>query len=92
MKLIGKYLSKKNIQISRELDEKTIFHLFDVIIREEYGRVGGVNIRPRYYKKGKIFVDINNSNWANELWINKRDVIRRINNKIGHNEIKDIGV
>jgi len=92
MKLIGNYLAKKNIQKTREIDDKTVFHLFDIVIREEYGRVGGINIRPRYYKNGKIFVDIRNSNWANELWLSKIDVIKKINNRIGCNEIKDIGI
>lgn len=92
MKLLGNYLAKKNIKQVREIDEKTVFHLFNIIIREEYGRVGSVNIVPRYYKNGKIFVNIKGSNWANELWLSKIDVIKKINNRIGSNEIRDIGI
>lgn len=92
MKSIGKCLLVKKIGAKRDLDDKTVFHLFNDVIRGEYGRVGCLKIRPRYYKNGKVFVDIYNSNWANELWINKGEVIKKINKKIGYDEIKDIGV
>ena len=92
MKLISSYLERKKINAVKEIDQKTVFHLFDIVIREEYGRVGGVNIRARFFKDGNIFVDIRGSNWANELWMNKSIVISKINKKIGNNEIKDIKV
>ncbi|HBI17379.1 MAG TPA: hypothetical protein DDY52_04530 [Candidatus Moranbacteria bacterium] len=52
--------------------------------------MGVLNIKPSYYKDGTIFLKINNSNWANEIWLNKQMLIDEINKKIGENEVKEI--
>lgn len=92
MKKLSQYLKyKKTAQPAQiETDEKTIFYMFEKIIREEYGRRGSVAIRADYYKDGKIFVKTQSSNWASELWLSREFVINKINQQLGVKEIKEI--
>lgn len=99
MKSIGSYLQKKQSKESKKtyksdtisvIDSKTIFHLFSHAIRKEYGRQGEKNIIPKFYKNGIIFVQINNSIWAQELWMQRQFFIKQINKKIGSGVLKNI--
>ena len=90
MKLLKNFLAGKNFTKKTDLDEKTVFYIFEKIIKREYGRMGGENIRPRFYKKGKIFIKTQSSNWANEIWLNRQILCKQINNDMGRDEIKEI--
>lgn len=100
MKNIGKYLAhkKKNTdlhdkkRLSRDIDDQTLFHLFSRAVRDEYGRQGEKNIVPTFYKNGVIFVKINNSIWAQELWMHRNFFVNAINEKIGSDVIKNIKI
>jgi hypothetical protein len=51
---LKQYLEKKNFHAPRELkeiDEKTIFSVFNTIVYGEYGMRGQENIEPRFYKE-----------------------------------------
>lgn len=90
MKAIGKFLEYKKIKKIKNIDNESIFYVLKNIIKVKYGEVGALSIVPSYYKEGTIFLKINNSNWANEVWLNKKMLIDEVNKKIGENEIKEI--
>lgn len=92
MKHLGKFLKYKKITAKREIDNETIFFIFNKIIEINYGQMGKNNIKTSYYKNGNIFLEITNSNWANEIWLNRKLLIDEINKKIGGDEIKDIKI
>ena len=90
MKKLASFLKRKNIYKAVIIDDKSIFYLFGSIIKEEYGKKGVQNLTADYFKDKKIFVKAENSNWANELWLNKNIIIKRMNMELGANEIEDI--
>ena len=95
MKKIDNFLKFKKRQVQKrnlEIDEKTIFHLFMVIIKEEFGNQGQKNIVPTFLKDSVIFVKIKNPIWAQELWIQRNLFVELLNNKVGSDIIKDIKV
>ena len=99
MKNIGDYLVKKKVQRaavinarSANIDGETVMHLFSRAVRDEYGRQGEKNIVPQFYKNGVIFVSIQNSIWAQELWMNRSAFVSILNEKIGSDIVKNIKV
>lgn len=94
MKSLNSFLEKKKKKTKQcsHLDEKTVFHIFSSVIKEEFGNQGNKNIKPCLVKDSVIFVRINNSIWAQELWIQRNLFIDNLNNKIGGKVIKDIKV
>ena len=74
------------------LDEKSVFFVFQLIIKEEYGRLGSENIKPDYLKDKKIFIKVIGTNWANEIWLNRAQIVKKVNDKLGGEEIKDLAV
>jgi len=90
MKAIGGFLKYKKIEKEGDLDKESVFYVFKNIIRVKFGEIGALNIEPDFYKDGVIFIKIKNSNWANEIWLNKGLIIDEMNKKIGDDEIKEI--
>ena len=90
MKKLGQLLFRKDLNKKAALDEKAIFYIFTKTIKELYGNKGIENIKPHFYKSGNIFVKSQSSSWANEIWLNKKEIIGKINNEIGTEEILDI--
>ncbi len=90
MKAIGKFLEFKKVQRKKSIDNESIFYILKNIIKVKYGEVGSLSVQPSYYKDGVIFLKTSNSNWANEIWLNKKMIINEINNKIGEIEVKEI--
>lgn len=100
MKNIGNYLAKKRVQNNDkkkslpalDIDDHTVMHLFSRSVRDEYGRQGEKNIVPQFYKNGIIFVRIQNSIWAQELWMRRSFFVKNLNEKIGTKIIKNIKI
>ena len=94
MKGIQSLLRKKYIQKNRVLhiDDKTVFHVFSKVIKQEYGNQGVKNIIPEYYRNNIIFVSFKQSLWAQEIWVNKQIIIDKFNNEINNNILRDIKV
>ncbi len=84
-----RFLDKKK---SKYIDDKTIFHIFSKIIKEEYGNQGVKNIIPEYYNKNIIFITFKQSLWAQEIWLNKQKIISKVNDNIGNKILYDIKV
>lgn len=98
MKNISDYLKSKKRKVKRQqksstnVDDRTIMHLFSLAIRDEYGRQGEKNIAPKFYKNGIIFVSIQNSIWAQELWMRRIFFVKKLNDKIGNDVVKNIKI
>jgi predicted nucleic acid-binding Zn ribbon protein len=98
MKNIGAYLAKKTASKKKQhtkavdVDGTTVMHLFSRAVRDEYGRQGEKNIVPQFYKNGIIFVRIQNSIWAQELWIRRSFFVDVLNQKIGNDVVKNIKI
>lgn len=75
--------SAKSFVRRGEIDEKTIFHIFSQIITEEYGEMGKKNISPVFYKEKSLYVAFSQSLWAQEVWMNRAYLIKRVNDRIG---------
>jgi hypothetical protein len=92
MKKIGLFISNKIQQRKIALSDKEIFYLFARIIKAEYGNQGAKNLKATYLSNGRIFIKSDSSIFSNELLLNKNEIIRKINQEIGSEEIKDIKV
>jgi len=74
------------------LDEKSVFFVFQMVIKEEYGRLGSTNIKPAFFQDRKIFIKVTGSTWANEIWLNRSHIVQKVNEKLGGNEILDLAM
>ena len=92
MKDLKQLLKKRKIGAKVALDEKSVFFVFNKIIKEEYGKQGAEHIQPRFLKDKKIFAESDSSAWASEIWLNKARIIARVNEEIGSVEIVDIAM
>lgn len=92
---LRQYLEKKNFQAQKELkeiDEKTIFSVFNKVVHAEYGTRGGENIEPRFYKEKKLFISFRSSLWASEIWLNRKNLAEKTNALLGLSAIQEIKV
>jgi hypothetical protein len=92
VKKLGLLLNQKDLSKKSALDEKAIFYIFTKVIKELYGNKGAENIKPCFYKKGRIFIQSPSSSWANETWLNKKEIVEKLNSEIGAEEITDIKI
>ena len=92
MKKISFLISQKERKAKLKLEDKEIFYLFARIIKAEYGNQGAKNLKATYFKNGKIFIKSDSSVFSNELLLNKNEIIRKINQEIGSEEIRDIKI
>ena len=61
-------------------------------VRMEYGRQGEQNITPRFLKNGVLFVKIDNSLWAQELWMRRTFFVEHVNTTVGSSVLTDIKI
>jgi hypothetical protein len=86
--LIG---NKQSYLVRKTVPEKeTVFHIFKEVIRDEFGIKGLENFMPDYFSNGTLFVKAQNSVWSCELWTNRENIIKKINQKIGENCVEKI--
>jgi len=87
--LLTKKFPGKKLKRS-DLDDKTVFFVFKKVVQEEFGNLGIENFQAVYFSGKTIFIKCQSSNWASELWLNKKLIIRKINKELGENIIEDI--
>lgn len=94
MKDLSSLIKKRNkkIIIDVVLDDKTVFYIFDKIIKSEYGLTGSARVRPDYFKNGKLFVRTQSSAWASEVFLDRKKITEKINQELGKKEIIEIVV
>jgi len=90
MKRINFLISQKEKKSNLKLEDKEIFYLFARIIKSEYGNQGTKNLKATYFKNGKIFIKSDSSVFSNELLLNKNEIIRKINQELGEEAVKEI--
>ena len=92
MKTLGSFLNKKTLVRRTNIDEKSVFYVFQLIIKEEYGRQGTENITPVFFKEKKIFIKASGSTWASEIWLRRKQIVTRVNKELGGEEIIDLAM
>ncbi|EKE20262.1 MAG: hypothetical protein ACD_8C00029G0007 [uncultured bacterium] len=89
MKTLGSFIDKKKLAGQTGIDEKSVFYIFSLIIKEEYGLKGAQNIKPMFFRDKRIFIKISRSAWQSEIWLSKKELIEKINTQLGGNEVLD---
>ena len=92
MRTLGSFMNKKTLVRSAVIDQQSVFFVFQLIIKEEYGVQGAENIKPVFFKDKKIFVKATGSTWASELWLRRGAIVRKVNEKLGGEEIVDLAM
>ena len=90
MKKIGSLLDKRKLARRINIDQQTIFYIFDLVIKEEYGKQGAENIKTVFLKDKKIFIKFLKPNWESEIKLQKKYILKKINDQLGENEIMDL--
>ncbi|NTU67092.1 MAG: DUF721 domain-containing protein [Candidatus Moranbacteria bacterium] len=90
MKALRSLLNNKKFSSPTVLDDKTVFYVFKKVIKEDFGNIGIEKFVPDYFAKGILFIKPESSAWAAELWMNKKRIIRKINEEIGEDALSDI--
>lgn len=90
MKKIGNLLDKRRFAKKINIDQQSVFYIFNIIIKEEYGKQGAENIKPIFFKDKKIFIKATSSTWASEILAQKKYIVKKINDQLGDNEIVDL--
>ena len=57
---------------------------------EIVGDIVAKNTEPDRVEHGVIIVKVSSPTWRQELYFQKKEIIKKINNKIGKNVIRDI--
>ena len=92
MEKIGRLIDVKKSAELKHWDEKSLFYAFHRVIKAEYGNRGLMNLTPEFYKDGKIFIRSASSAWSNELMLNQREIVAKINQELGQEEISSIKI
>jgi hypothetical protein len=90
MKSLKNLLYKREDKKSIALSDKDIFYIFDKIIKEEFGNVGASKLKADFFKNKTIFVKSTSSAWANELFLSRNMMVRKINKELGDGVIREI--
>ncbi len=92
MRSLISILGEKKSCKPKELDDKTVFFLFSGVLEREYGKRGLANIQPVFYKSGRLFLRAEQSIWANEVLMQKENLLSQLNDIIGNKEVVDIKI
>lgn len=92
VKRIGFLISKKEKVSNKKLEDKDIFYLFERIIKQEYGNQGTKNLKANFLKNKKLFIKSESSVFASEISLNEKEIIRKLNQEIGNEEIAEIKI
>lgn len=90
MKSLKSILDRKRIGIRSEIDDKTAFFVFGKICDECFGSIGKSKLVPDYFSKGTLFVKAESPIWGNELWLSRKTIMRKMNDELGEESIKEI--
>lgn len=78
--------------VPMSLDAKTVFFLFTRIVREYYGKRGGMAIHPLKYEQPILFIKVASPLWANELLVHQAELCKRLNQEIGSEAVQSIRI
>jgi hypothetical protein len=92
MQTLSSFISKKTLTKRTIIDEKTVFYVFGLIMKAEYGNQGVENITPVFFKDKKIFIKTSSSIWASEIWLKRGYIVKKVNQELGGEEILDLAM
>ena len=61
-----------------------------LVWEEVVGKTVSENTAPERVESGTLYIKTNNPTWRQELVFKKTDIIKKLNNKLGKNTIKEI--
>lgn len=76
----------KDLGFEKKLDQVRIIRVWPEIVGDN---IANVAVAERVYED-ILYVKVKSATWRTELLFQKRNILERINNKIGKNIIKDI--
>lgn len=85
-------MKKQIIQRKIVVDDKDVFYIFQRVIKEEFGNVGAGKFKARHFGNKTVFVETESSNWASELWLNRKKIIEKMNGELGEGAVREIKV
>ncbi len=86
--LLGTVLKKlfKRYDLSDGIQQQDALELWKEVAGE---KIAGISTAVSI-EHGRIFVEVDNNVWRQEIQFQKKDFIKRFNEKLGNNSIKDI--
>ncbi len=81
---IKTFLRKSGLE--KGVKQNTALLLWDEVVGENIAE----NTNPEKVEHGTLLVTVENSSWRQELVFKKKEIIDKLNNKIGKKTIKDI--
>ena len=78
------FLRKSGLEMG--VIQNTALLLWDEVVGENIAE----NTNPEKVEHGTLLVTVENSSWRQELVFKKKEIIDKLNNKIGKKTIKDI--
>jgi hypothetical protein len=90
MKTLGSFINKKNLVRGPIVDQQSVFYIFQIVIKEEYGRQGVENIVPVLFRDRKIFIKSSGSALVSDILLKRSQIIGKINKELGGEEIVDL--
>lgn len=61
-----------------------------IVWQEEVGENVSAHAKPAFFKYGKLFVNVDSSAWLNELKFMKEKIVKKLNEKLGINKVREI--
>ena len=89
MRALKDLLDKKRRRVTN-ISDKDVFYVFKKVIKEEYGNAGLEKIIPDFFQGQTIFIRGESSVWTAEIFSNRKGLIRKINQELGDEIIKEI--
>lgn len=90
MKTLGTFINKKTLVRGKFIDQQSVFYVFQLIIKDEYGKQGIENIVPMSFRDRKIVIKVLGSTWSIEILARRKQIIAKINKELGGEEIIDL--
>lgn len=90
MKLLGNLLKKRKNKAKISLTDKDVFYIFNQVIKEEFGNFGSAKLTADFFKNKTIFVKSISSAWGSELFSNRTEIIKKINDELGEDAVREI--
>lgn len=88
MRSLKEHLVQESRARKRVIDEKTIFFLFEKEIKIRYGERGHQMIFPFSFRGQILGIKTKSPLWANELWLEREDIVRALNVALGDEVVK----
>ncbi len=76
----------KDLGLDKKLDQVRVVELWPEIVGENIAKIA----RAERVNEGILYVKVSSTTWRTELLFQKREILQRIETRIGRNVIKDI--